>query len=135
MPAQSSPTSPPLCHSKVFPMPNLDELCCSATHKLRAAVRTGLLKSYLFMKADCLACSEVRKIGRLAEKLFLFQQAALNPGRAFCPSPHRNETQFCLHCREGVGQPWLPMMITHHYHQPSLQKRRQLLPIPQGNRS
>lgn len=129
--------SPSLPLSNVFPMPNLDKLCCSATHKLSTAVHTGLLKSYLFMRADCSGCGNVRKTGWLAEKpfLFLFQQAALNPGWAFCPPPRKNKMQFCLHCREAVDQPQWPVMITHHYHQPLLQKRRWLQPIPQGKRS
>lgn len=122
--------------TNVFLLPNLDELSCSATHKLRAAVHTGLLKSYLFMWAKCLGCSKVRKIGRLAEKPFLFlsQKAALKLRLAFCPLPRRNKIQFCLHHREAVDQPQL-LVITHHYHQPLLQKRKQLQPITWGKKS
>lgn len=117
---------------KVFPVPNLDKLCRSATHKLRAAREMSLHKPYLFRKAECLGCSEVRKIGCPTEKPFLFQQAALNTSRDFCPPPPRNNMRFSLHCREAVDHPWLPLMTTHRYHQPSLQKRRQLQPIPKG---
>lgn len=86
---------------KLFPVPNLDELYWSAARKLRAAVHTGVLKFYLFMRADCVGCSKVRKMGCLTEKPFLFQQATLDPERAFCPPPRRNEMQFCLHCSCG----------------------------------